>query len=593
MFTYINQPLTDLGLHNPNLSVLTMDAAWCSCLFFQPGENIRFGDDFIQMANRPRAIAKFTRFFTMATQKESALVLAPEYSCPTPALTHALTEQLLPAEQNIWIIGGESIKAAELQAMMAAYPDVSWITESNLITANLDNEHFFNPVYHIFKTKRKADDSLRTVVVVQFKTHHLGGIALRWERDHFIPGTTIYILQNKKAATRLVTLNCADIFNPLLDLPNNLEHYTAVPYLIIHLQLNTAPNNINYRRYRGDGYSNVNTNLEFICLNWAWKLSLGELVNWNQYGGSAIYMKVGESKEVDTNDPRMVNNDLKGLYYTRWKERRADVYYFNYAEHVFELRKEKTMQTDAIAAVSTRSGPEMIHCYAWDEQNSQWEVSEPVQPGFAGVCDGLAELGDFKGIKDLSAVSPVDAERLVYLTVGKALDKNWHQPPNLTFFEIDDTELPSRIVFAQNPDARKRAERKKNLYHYGSLEFSVITDPKSFPENIADLSANCRIAYRQGKFSKQFHLNLYPLEGSDTGAPATGVYIGQLTAEDAEHVFDRMADLLKTGEDGKRVVVWWRAVDGQLKNTWWGAKARITDNTNTSSRGIRKMKRNK
>jgi len=38
--------------------------------------------------------------------------------------------------------------------------------------------------------------------------------------------------------------------------------------------------------------------------------------------------------------------------------------------------------------------------------------------------------------------------------------------------------------------------------------------------------------------------------------PATGVYLGEKTMEDAQDVFNKMVELFKKNEDGKRIVIW-------------------------------------
>lgn len=585
MFITLDQILTPLGLYKPNLSALTQDAALYNCLLFQPGEGIAYGDDYIRMANQQRAIAKFTFFFRMAAEQHSALAITPEYSCPTSVIPILIVNDILPNENGIWIIGGESIKANDLQQLIYNHANISWIVEEDLITDNLGNDFFFNPVYHIFKTRTRSDNALQTVIVVQFKTHHLGGVELHWERNHFIPGTRIYLFENRTLACRMLTINCADIFNPAIQL-TNLERYTTIPYLIIHIQLNTAPNNIFYRAYRGIAYGMGNSNKEIICLNWARKLRMGQQNEWNQYGGSGIYMQVAKPKKVDTSDLRLINNELKGLYYTKWAERYADAYFFNYDEHVFEFRKEKTSQEDAPPQVRSRSGPEMINAYTWNNETNEWEIKYPVSPGFDLDCAALNVLGNFENIKAICTANPVDAERLVYLANGKALEKDWYLPEKLLFFQIEDSEIPSRITFTQNPDEAMGHVRKQLLFNFGKLEYKIITRPKNFPNVISDLANNCRVSYRQPHNENSYHLNLYPI--GDSGVPATGVYIGEKTIEDAQDIFNKMLELYKTNEDGKRVVVWYYSPEGQLERECFSSKARITDNTSQSTRSIKR-----
>lgn len=588
MFRLISELLTPLGLHNPTLEILLQDAALYNTLLIQPGGQIDYGDDFIRTIPEEETVRKFAAFFSMAHQKGSALAVTPEYSCPTSVIESLLQDNLLPAEHKIWIIGGQSIKARELHEFKEANTQVSWITEEELITDNLNNELFFNPVYYIFKSRTKANNILRTIVLVQFKTHHLGGSPLEWERDHLIFGNSIYVIENRTESSRLVTINCADIFNAAVNIAN-LPQFVNTPYLIVHIQLNPFPNNDGYRAYRGNTYNMGRETKEFICLNWARNLNMRGIQPWNAYGGSALYIKAAKPNDINLGDDRLTNNDLKGLYYTRWTGKYADVFFFNYEESIFEYRNTKVSQETAGPAVRKRSGPEMLHAYSWDNEANNWEIKQPVDPGFAEVCGSFNALGDYATIRSLCGLQPIDVERIVYLSVGKAIEANWHHPRNLSFFSIDDNEIIERITFTQNPDLGTRERRRQHLLHYGKLEYRVINNDNNLPDAISDLRGNCQIGYRLGQYRDKYHLNLFPR--TEEGVPATGIYIGERTLVDAEDILIKMMELFKLNEDGKRVVVWYLDENNDIQKTTYGRKAKITDNPSKSNRIASKGKR--
>ncbi|MES2373373.1 MAG: hypothetical protein V4557_12385 [Bacteroidota bacterium] len=587
MFELITPLLTAAGLHNPELEMLSMDAELYSSLLFQPREELSYADDHIRITNTQRALHKFTEFFNLAFNRNVALALTPEYSCPTAVVASLFVNQILPQENKIWIIGGASIKARELQNLLDANPDVCWFLETQLVAHNLDNNFFFNPVYHVFQTRRVADNQLQIAVVIQFKTHHLGGPALEWERDNLIKGRRIYVFENEGESIRMVTINCADIFNPRAQL-TLLPQFINTPYLIIHIQLNPEPNNPNYCSYRRNIYELGRENKEFLCLNWARNLRMMNIHPWNLYGGSGIYMKPNPG-ELNLSDPRMINNDRKGLYYTRWKDRYADVYFFNYEEYVFEYRNKKISQLNAGLPARRRSGPEMLNTYQWNEANQAWEQQNPCSAGFDLACDALHSVGDYAVVRALHDVSPVDVERLVYLSNGKALKADWQKPFNISYFGIDDREIIGRITVTQNPDEVMAEFRQDYLMNLGSLEYEVIILAKHFPRSISNLKGNCIIGYRMAGNEDDFHWNLYPADG--TGAPATGIYLGTKTPEYAADIFNKMVETFTKAEDGKRVVVWYRDAGGRLKKKYALAKPKFTDNTKKSGRSIKTGRR--
>ncbi len=584
MFDLINPYLAQAGLHNPTLDLLNQDAALYNALLFQPGEGIDWGNDYVRIANHARAMEKFRSFFNMASEKNVELAVTPEYSCSWDVMCGLIADDVLPAEHKLWIIGCESIKATDLQNLINAHNDIVWVTEHEKIAANIQNNHFFNPVCYIFKTRGLINDELKTVIVIQFKTQPLGGAALEWERDNFIAGERLYILQNRANSSRLVTLICSDILNPAIHI-DQLPDYVNMPYLIVHIQLNQAPNHVTFCRYRGDSYGMGRENKEFICLNWSRNISLGNINRWNTYGGSALYLKNEEEKHLNTTDDRMNNNHKLGLYYTRWTSRYANIFFFNFDEHVFLFRTTKPSQQSVAPPLRKRTGPEMMAVYCWE--NGTWDSKNNINSGFDSVCAALHAVGNYNYLLGLYNDSPLNAERLICLSVGKAANEEWYSPKSNFFFIVKDDEIAQRLTFAQNPCAEAQARRKQYLLNYGTLEYAIIIHPHNLPDSISDLRGNCRVGYRDGQFVNEYRLNLYPQ--GQAGVPATGIYLGNNTQGDAEDTLSRMIALFNENQFGKRVVVWYYDHNGNLQTVYQGNKPRITDDTTKSTRSIRKI----
>ncbi len=586
MFQFVKTYLAPVGLQNPTLDILSQDAGLYNTILFQPGEGIAWGNDFVRIANRERGIEKFRSFFHIAAVKNVELAITPEYSCSWEMIGELIEQELLPNENKLWIIGCESIKAQSLNNLINTHNAIEWITETQKINDNIQNDHFFNPVCYIFRTRSQSNNELKTVIVIQFKTQPLGGVALEWERDNFIPGERIYVLENRADSSRLITLICSDILNHNIQI-DQLPGFINIPYVIVHIQLNQSPNHITFSRYRGDTYGMGRENKEFICLNWSRNISLGNINPWSSYGESALYLKPENETHLNTTDGRINTNHKLGLYYTRWANRYANIYFLNYDEHVFLLRTTKPSQQASLPPLRRRTGPEMLEVFCWE--NGIWESKNNIDSGFGNTCSTLHAIGSYNNLIGFYDISPIDAERLVCLSVGKGIHDDWYLPKVNFFFVVKDDEINERITFAQNPSADTQARRKHYLLNFGTLEYVIIANADNIPTCIADLKNNCRINYRYGDYVNEYNLNLYPQNGE--GVPATGIFIGNNTQEDAQDILSRMVALFKANQFGKRVVIWYNDHTGAIQNEYSDKGPRITDDTTKSTRSIRKIVR--
>jgi len=588
-FELINTHLENKGLQNPMLDALKQDAALYNVLLFQPVENLEYANDFIRISDRNRANAKFRHFFQLSIEQNAKLIITPEYSCPWEVVEYLIQNIENLKEDQLLIIGCESIKARELDALVGRNTQVEWIYEIDKVATNLNNDHFFDPVCYVFKT-RSVRNKLKIVTTIQFKTHHFGGAGMEWERDNYIPGELIYVLENREESTRLITLICSDSLNTspnfsITSLPQFVNH----SYLIIHIQLNKAPKHPDYSQYRRDTFKRGWCNKEFICLNWGRNVQMnGE--NWNNYGGSAHYLQTTNDEDrkntIHDFDERINLNHKAGLYYCRWAEtRRVHVNFFNYDEHVFLYRSTKASQAAALPLTRNRTGPEMICIYSWDDQKNNWSDLLRSDDGFCTICDEFREIGNYDNLKRIYTDRPVDVERLIYLSVGKAQYDNWHLPTVNDFFRIKDDEIDNRITFTQDPFESVRQSKRDHLQQYGILEYKIISNPNYIPDILNDLKNNCTIKYRENEYKNHYNLNLFSL--NEIGIPASGAFIGLKNREFAKMTLAKMIELFPNNHFGKRIVVWFSLDNENILSESYSDKPKITDNTSIPKRSIK------
>ncbi|MEK0337922.1 MAG: hypothetical protein QQN41_10865, partial [Nitrosopumilus sp.] len=475
-------------------------------------------------------------------------------------------------ESKLWIVGCESIYSQQLIEIINNHSEIVWIYDEERVQQNIKNSRFFDPVCYLFKTRTQGTNELRTIAIVQFKTHFMGNTD--WERDNFISGRNVYVLENQNGSSRLLTFICSDTLHQNLNiqsgLPQGPPDFSIYPYLIIHIQLNQSPFGIDFRRYRGDIFNRNQDDKEVICLNWGRFVQMNATANWNNYGGSAIFTK---STQLDLRDERINHNHDKGLYYTRWKTRRSNIYFLNFDEHIFCIRNTKPSQKMEYGVMQGRTGPEVQFIRKWDNGSHFWDEIEMTNDGFNELCLSIEGEGNFGILLD-GEMNSINLERLITLTVGEADQKDWYDVQNNKFFLIDDDGVNKRMTFTQDPCLDTHRVRKKNLVLYARLANYIVQHEELFPDVISDLKGNCKVSYSLIDNNTSFNMNLFPINGD--GAAATGIYIGDVDKTTAIETYEKTTNLFPESQNWTRIVVWYQDAEGYKYVL--GNKPKITDN---------------
>lgn len=569
-FKYIDDFLQDKGLRHPNLEILIPNANPYKALLFQSCGIIEVGDYFVRNQDHDLAVKKFRCFFELVKEKNVELVITPEYSCPWEVIKNLIDDKDLPENKKLWVIGCESIKPSELKKIIDENSQITWIYEESKVNSDMD-EKFLCPICYFLRTEKLNDNELCDVIFIQFKTTPMGGIPFEIER--LLLGEYIYVFRNKGLSINLVTTICSDSSDLKFE---DIPDYFEKSYLLIHPQLNPKPRDINFSKYRKDCYDNDYPFKEFICLNWARNSNLnGDIM---EFGGSALYTK---SDKLDLSDKKINENHEKGLYYTNWKTVHGNIYFFNYNEHIFLFENTKTSQLGVPPQCRIGIGPKMMELYSWGEQN--WCTVQTAIDGFDDLCNNIG--GD---LSSLSILKPIDKERLIALSTGLATFSEWHKPENNILFHSNYNETNKRVTFLHDPDHVTQSEKENYMNLFGTLSTSIITDGNNFPTNIEDLANNCLIQYNPTKTNQDsYNQNLY---SSNTGVPATGVYLGHKSKSSARRIFDEVCKLFGDGEtqSGKRVVVWYDDINRKIVPIYSDTKPSIAENVSISKNSIRR-----
>jgi len=544
-FEGIDKFLSEKGLSLPDLEVLKPDANLYKTLAYQPkgiaiAEN---NDGKIFIGNSKdghESSLKLEAFFDLAVEKNVHLALTPEYSCPWVVLKRIIADGKAPTNDALWIIGCESILPSELKKFIndTESNDIKIICEEDLLEN--DDTGFFDPICYMFNAE-DSNGNKKLVITIQFKTHVMGN-NFQLEGDNLIRGKRRYIIRNSNSSIYLVTLICSGCFD--FDTDQDVLNFNNQPYLIFHPQLNLEPRNINFRKYRSDIYSQyIDPKKEIICLNWAQgsKILDREIV----LSCSSIFVKSeATTNKVDLN--RIIENDTLGLYY-HYLVSRAGLFSFYPGEAVFYFESYKASINQAPPQFQKANrGPKMKGIYKW--RDPKWETNPEVKNEY--LEEYLKE--EFgSGINNYfpNNVSLLNRERLLALSTGEIIDKEWTHPTKNELFKVNEDEFYSRIALFEDP---KTEQKKKNLVaKYDALINAYLKNPEIFPDDsqLIDLKEGCSIHYD----NENLETNVI----SKDGIPACVVYVGEVDSAKAKALKGLLVDNLsrKGSQIQKRVLI--------------------------------------
>jgi hypothetical protein len=569
-------------LCKPDLKCLRQDHELYKTMLMQLVGKIEYDKEGIRIADENLANAKFNLFIDKAIEENVDLAITPEYSCPWTNIEQFISGNKLPSENNIWVVGCQSIKPQEFKDLTDRHVNVVWIYDESLVQQKLNENKFFDPVCFLLKT-RNTDNEVKDVIIVQFKTCNSAEV---WERDNFIQGSIFYVIENRINSTRLMTFICSDTLQNIDFNTVNEGYFVAQPLLLIHIQLNQKPFDPSYKRYRNNIYSYGNKddyNKEVICLNWARGVTFdnenGNEVEFNKYGGSSFYC---QTSKIELGDNRINENHKKGLYYTSWKNMKSHVSFLNYEEYVFLIENTKPSQITSLPALRNRTGPKVIRTFSW---NNQWNETASVIDGFSQVC---SEIEDADG--NLNCLTGNDnfmeVERIIQLSSGDLEDSpniDWSKIINLLSFQISDTEINSRNTFTHDPDLTAKSNRKSKLNRYHSLKNKILTDPQQAPSAFL----NAILKFETGSNSKNIYL--LNLHSHDNTRKGTAIYLGDKSFAEAKAFKVKIESLFNEDQQGKQVIVWYNN-PGLIRIFDEDNKPRISENVSQSPVSFKKAK---
>jgi len=237
----VEQRLKREGLDPPRLNALQADDTLYTVLAHQPPGHIRIAPGSIGNANSVEAKQRTAAFLQLAATAGSQpdLVVSPEYSVPWEALLEAIEQGVVPEEGKLWVLGCESLPLGELDAVRQRLGERAVVLDDDVFPGARTTQQYRNPLVYAFLTNSSADQSVRLVLLVQYKTEPSGD-PHNTEATGMLPGIYIYAFGTLPSEVRIITLICSDVFGFRQELID--EYYQGL--LLLHIQLNNSPRHL-------------------------------------------------------------------------------------------------------------------------------------------------------------------------------------------------------------------------------------------------------------------------------------------------------------------------------------------------------------
>lgn len=546
-FVYVDNIINGIELE---LEILTRKTQRNRIMLYQHEGTLFANNE--RIGNNIASDNQFISACRLAKESEADLFMTPEYSCPWSVIELILGEEnLLPNNKKLWALGCESISLDNLALFKNQVENDQIIFKYDVdIPAN--GRNYVDPLVYIFKAK--IEGAVKTIVLVQFKTLHMGV----WgggdiERDNIILGKKIYILKNRISSIHLFTLICSEAMNLRKELNDEASEkldWEDKPYLILHPQFNPKPYHEDFIDFRRFVFNQEHK--EIISLNWQLNSKVGgDSLLPQKNGRSGFYVR---SNELNLKDSRINKNHKKGLYYFNNTKGRH-TYLLSSLPHLYLIENSPLKITGGVEAQQRRDGPETLKAYEFNQD--EFVEIEEVDDTQVTYLNSVGCTNNFLISEDKCVIKK---ERLVSLSTGKVDGSaSWWEIQNVDSFRMKSSnEINNRLTVSRNDDPESLAKRSSYCEAIAELE-KIIEEKNILPDNIVDIEdEDLLIGFTENSVNEGYRFNVSNANGDDVYV--TICYIGTATSEIAYEVFVLIRELFYKSDtkDIERVVVYYK-----------------------------------
>lgn len=536
-----------------NLEVLTKDSNLYSTLLYQHRGTFAVGA--ATFGNETDCTNQFNSFLSLAKSENVSLALTPEYSCPWNSIDWLLSdENRWPNEGKLWAICCESITPVEINAFHAKFNNDNIQVIVDTSSFNNGNGVLLDPLCYFFKAQVNGVN--RLLVVLQFKTQHMGVWENDMERAKYIWGNDIYVLRNSVNSIYLFTNICSEAIEFRINetFHNQVDHrWDHYPYIILNPQMNPQPTH--------DGFKNFRRLIlsydlkDIISLNWgAGTMFPGKPDPLIPYSKSSVIIK---SDQVEyTSEARFINNHRKGLYYILRKPN-IQVNYLHPKTDVLLITNQKPSAAGVNNALVRRIGPEVSKVFQWNNGTNNFDEIVSVEDDFVLFLNSLHCTNAV--CQDIN-ISFIDKERLINLSSGKVKakkeDRRWHNIDKLESFLQETDEVVKRFTYVHDDTGLNH--RTEYVEILDILNIKILPNGTLFPENLSSFIGNCTEVMFLNNDGENYKYNLATVDGS---RKATVAYIGRKDEAQAKRTLTQLQKIFENGDQSKKLVVVWYKID--------------------------------
>ena len=506
-------------------------------LLCQPEGTIHAGRDRIGNVDQARATRMYLALLQEAIDRQSQLVVTPEYSVPWSVLDQITRGQLRPPVGALWALGFESITPADLDALRATLGNDIRLIHEPIDPQQRVQRAFIDPLVYVFWSRTQRDADV-LCLLVQFKTvpcrddDHVELLALHL-------GRRVYSFRNNPQSVQLVGIICSDAFefnNALVD-----DHCRDA--LLLHIQLNQHPGNPVYAAYRSRMYAVAsNNNVEVLSLNWAAGVRIeGSADPWNDVAGSAWYVSP-RSGQVQGDDVNTLHH--QGVYYSL-VDKRWHAFYLNHSPHFLVLEKQRVF-TAGLQVLAPRLAPRVVTRRSWNDVTGTW-IDTSAEDGFSAFLEAYAPLD--ATLPAMCQQDPLSVERALELLEGTdGSPSDWFTLKHLVAIRVADEESLRRVTVGQETNRfRAGVGFRRERARKAMIAMGFPAQPLEWPKGVDDLAGGFRFRW----LLADPHCNVEPLNGNR--GPATLIFLGDEPDEDAlSSVYAKLNKALRTDIAQKR-----------------------------------------
>lgn len=472
-----------------------------------------------------------------AIDRQSQLVVTPEYSVPWAVVDQIARGPLRPPMGALWALGCESITPADLEALRRALGNDVRLLHEPIDQQQRVQRSFIDPLLYIFWARTQADVPV-LCLLVQFKTvpcrddDHVELLALYLGQD-------VYRFRNDPPSIQLLGIVCSDAF----ELNDATVDANCRDTVLLHIQLNQYPGNPVYAAYRSRMYAVAsNNNVEVLSLNWAAGVRVeGAAAVWNEIAGSAWYVSPSAG-QVD--DPDVNRLHPEGIYYSL-VDKRWHGFYLNHSPHFIVLEKKRVF-SNGPQVLAPQLAPRVVARRAWNEATGSW-IDATADDGFSAFLQPYAPLD--ATLPAMCLQDPLAVERALELLEGTdGSPSDWYTLRRLVALRVADEESLRRVTVSQETNRfRAGVGFRRERARKAMIAVGLPAQPIDWPRGAVDLAGGFRFRWAL----VDPHCNVEPLNG-DRG-PATLVFLGDEPDEDAlSNIYAKLGKALRADAALKR-----------------------------------------